>query len=144
MTSTLLEKAIAIAIKAHLGQKDKSGKEYILHPLRMMMHFKNEDEQILAILHDVIEDSDVTLEVLEKEGFSKDITDALAALTRFDYHENYDRYLNRIKANKLATKIKLADLTDNMDIRRMKKLEKIDLERLAKYNRAWHFLTESV
>lgn len=141
MKPTMLEKAIRIALDAHAGQTDKAGREYILHPLRVMMKMDTQKEMIAAVLHDVVEDSSITLADLESYGFESDILEAVSCLTRDPDNETYDQSMARIKQNVLARKVKLADLTDNMDVTRIRKMKKEDLARLKKYNRAWHDLT---
>lgn len=132
-----LTRAIEIATEAHKGQFDKSGKDYIGHPLRVMEMCKTEDEKIVGVLHDVVEDSPWTFQELEAEGFSKQITDALRCLTKTSENENYDEYIERIKKNPLAVSVKLNDLTDNMDIRRLPYLSDKDVKRLKKYLKAY-------
>lgn len=139
----LLEKAIIIASKAHNNQKDKAGCEYILHPLRLMLQMKTQDEKIIAILHDVIEDSNYTIQDLRHEGFEEEILVPLRLLTRNDKKVIYEDYIKKIKTNHVATKIKIADLEDNMNLTRIKNLKETDLLRFKKYNWAWHFLNES-
>lgn len=140
---TLLEKAITIASRAHNGQKDKAGCEYILHPLRLMLQMKTQDERIIAVLHDVIEDSDYTIQDLRHEGFEEEILNSLKLLTKNDKKVTYEDYIKKIKTNPIATKIKIADLEDNMNLTRMKSLKETDLLRFKKYSWAWHFLNES-
>ena len=135
----MIEKAIKIAIKAHEGQKDKSGKAYILHPLRIMSSFKNENEQIIAILHDVIEDSDYTYDDLRNNGFSEDIINAIDSVTKRE-NENYFDFINRSKKNNLGRKIKIADINDNLDLSRLDNPQKEDYERIEKYKRALDIL----
>jgi len=136
-----LDRALAIAVRVHRNQKDKSGRPYILHPLRIMMRMTTEEEMIVAVLHDVIEDSDTTIADLLKENFSPAIITAVDLLTRRE-HEGYEDYVARIKGNPLAIKIKLADLEDNMDMSRLRTVEPKDLDRLARYKKAYAFLTE--
>ena len=133
----MLNKAIEIAAKAHAGQVDKGGKPYILHPLRVMMNFCNDDEvaQICAILHDVVEDTDITLDDLRTEGFADEIITALECLTKRD-GESYDDFIGRILTNKLACKVKNGDLADNMDLTRMPNPTDKDKERVKKYSDA--------
>jgi len=131
----MLDKAILIATKSHQGQIDKAGQPYILHPLRVMFSRKNETERICAMLHDVIEDTDITLDCLRSEGFSEEILSALDALTRRD-SETYDEFIDRIINNNIASHVKLADLCDNMDILRIKNPTKKDYERIEKYRKA--------
>jgi (p)ppGpp synthase/HD superfamily hydrolase len=133
---TWLEKAIEIALSAHRGQKDKAGAPYILHPLRLMQQMRDENEQIVAVLHDVTEDSRYTIESLRKEGFSKEIIAALECLSRSE-GEPYENYIDRLRFNPLAKKVKLADLKDNMNITRLSNLNEKDIERLKKYHLAW-------
>jgi (p)ppGpp synthase/HD superfamily hydrolase len=136
---TLLEKAIEIALRAHAGQKGKDGSPYILHPLRVMTRVGTDEERIAAVLHDVVEDSDVTLDDLRQAGFSGKVLTTVKLLT----HEegvSYEDYVNRLKSDPMARRIKLADLEDNSDIRRLSGIEEKDLERLRKYHRAWQIL----
>ena len=131
-----LQRAIEIATEAHKGQFDKSGKEYIGHPLRVMEMGKTEEEKIAGVLHDVVEDSPWTFEALEEE-FSKEIIDALKCLTKRSENENYDDFIERVKKNPLAVAVKINDLSDNMDIRRLPYLSDKDIKRLKKYLKAY-------
>ncbi len=136
-----LERAIEIATEAHRGQLDKAGNEYIGHPLRVMAMGKTTEEKIVGILHDVVEDSSWTFERLAAEGFSAPIIEALRCLTKQPDSEPYDKYIARIKHNPLAVAVKLNDLTDNMDIRRLPYLSDKDVKRLKKYLKAYKQLT---
>ena len=127
-----LQRAIEIATQAHQGQFDKSGKEYIGHPLRVMEMGRTEEEKIAGVLHDVVEDSDWTFEALEAEGFSQEIIAALKCITKLSENENYDDFIERVKKNPLAVAVKINDLTDNMDIRRLPYLSDKDIKRLKK------------
>ena len=131
----MLEKAIQCAVKAHAGQKDKAGAPYILHPLRIMMKMDNQAGMIAAMLHDVVEDSSVTLADLRAEGFSEEVIAAVDHLTRRE-GEAYEMFINRLRHNPLAVKVKLADLEDNMDIRRIENVTGRDIERIQKYQAA--------
>ncbi len=131
----MVNKAIEIAARAHAGQVDKAGLPYILHPLRVMLKVENELERICAVLHDVIEDSGVSYDDLHKEGFSGEVLDVLDCLTKRD-GESYDDFISRILENKTASRIKLADLHDNMDLTRIKNPTEKDKERLKKYDEA--------
>ena len=131
----MLDKAIQCAVKAHAGQKDKAGAPYILHPLRIMMKMENQDGMIAAMLHDVVEDSSVTLADLRAEGFSEEVIAAVDHLTRRE-GEAYEIFINRLRHNPLAVKVKLADLEDNMDIRRIENVTGRDIERIQKYQAA--------
>ena len=132
-----LQRAIEIATQAHQGQFDKSGKEYIGHPLRVMEMGRTEEEKIAGVLHDVVEDSDWTFEALETEGFSQEIIAALKCITKLSENENYDDFIERVKKNPLAVAVKINDLTDNMDIRRLPYLSDKDIKRLKKYLKAY-------
>ncbi|MBF2028750.1 MAG: phosphohydrolase [Oscillatoriales cyanobacterium C42_A2020_001] len=133
--SELLARAIAIAASAHQNQRDRANAPYILHPLRMMMRGQTLEEQIVAVLHDVVEDSDWTLEQLAAEGFPPQIVDAIACLTRRE-NENYDEFIDRILPNPLATRVKRYDLEDNMTLTRLAQLGDKDMERLHRYHTA--------
>lgn len=136
-----LEKAIEIATEAHQGQFDKAGRDYIGHPLRVMKMGKTEEEKIVGVLHDVIEDTDWTFEKLAEEGFSDEVIAALRCVTKISENENYDDFIDRVKKNPLAVAVKINDLTDNMDIRRLPYLSDKDVKRLKKYLKAYKRLT---
>ena len=130
-----LEDAISLAVKAHRGRKDKAGAAYILHPLRVMLHMKTKDERVVAVLHDVIEDTNYTLEDLRKIGYSQKILQSLDYLTKRD-EEGYEEFIKRVKHNPLARKIKIGDIEDNLDLGRIKKPKKRDFIHIEKYRRA--------
>jgi len=134
-----LNKAVILASEAHNGQVDKAGKPYILHPLRLMSKFSTEEEQIIALLHDVVEDSTMTFEELESYGFAKPILEALNCLTKRE-NEKYEDFIGRISSNSLATKVKISDIKDNMDLTRLKAITDKDLERVKKYHKALEVL----
>jgi (p)ppGpp synthase/HD superfamily hydrolase len=136
-----LERAIEIAKKAHHGQLDKAGEDYIGHPLRVMAMGRTADEKIVGVLHDVVEDSIWAFGMLAAEGFSAHIIEALRCVTKLSANEPYDKFVARIKKNPLAVAVKLNDLTDNMDIRRLPYLSDKDVKRLKKYLRAYKQLT---
>jgi (p)ppGpp synthase/HD superfamily hydrolase len=136
-----LEKAILIAAQAHLGQRDKGGAPYILHPLRMMMRMESDDAMMAAVLHDVVEDSDWTLEQLRGEGFSEEVLQAVDCLTRRD-DESYDEFVARAQTNSIARRVKIADLEDNMNVKRIGEMTPKDLARIKEYHRAWRALTQ--
>jgi (p)ppGpp synthase/HD superfamily hydrolase len=139
--SFLLGKAVAIAAQAHQGQVDKFGAPYILHPIRLMMQMDSDEEKIAAILHDVVEDTDWTLEDLKAAGFSQVVLDAVDGLTHRE-HESYTAYVKRAKTNPMARKIKLADLEDNMDLQRYPQLGEKEIQRLQRYHRHWLMLQQ--
>jgi hypothetical protein len=134
----MLNKAIEIAAKAHTGQVDKGGKPYILHPLRVMLNFcesESEATKICAVLHDVVEDTAVTLDDLRAEGFSEEVITALDCLTK-RHSESYDTFVSRILTNEIACKVKNGDLADNMDLTRILNPTEKDNERIKKYRAA--------
>lgn len=137
-----IEKAIQIAVKAHAGQKQRNGDPYILHPLRLMMQLTDPDEQMAAILHDVIEDSDWTISRLSSEGFSEKVLKIVDLLTHYE-KDSYTNYIKKIKKHPVATKLKLLDLQDNMNISRLPILKDNDLERLKRYHIHWKMLKEN-
>lgn len=133
------ELALQIAQKAHAGQVDKAGKDYILHPMTVASYMDTDTEKAIAYLHDVLEDTDVTVDAL-REIFPNEIVDTLITLThRKD--ESYFEYIQRVSKSKLAKKIKVADLLHNLDITRIKEPTKQDYERLEKYKKAILYLT---
>ncbi len=128
----LLKEAIALAHRAHGGQVDKGGHPYIGHPLRVMAAVEDGEAQIVAVLHDAIEDSDLTLADLTAAGFPAVITQALDAITKRE-GEVYEAYLQRVMANPLALGVKIADMEDNCDLSRIAQPTAQDYARLAKY-----------
>ncbi len=138
----LLERAISIAVDAHRGKQDRYGAPYILHPLRVMARVSTPEEKVVAILHDVVEDTRWTFEDLESEGFPLGVISALKCLTKQE-GEDYDDFVERSASNPLARRVKLADLEDNMDIRRLPHVGDEDRQRFAKYLKAWRRLTQN-
>lgn len=140
MTSNqLLEKAIALACEAHKGQVDKAGEPYILHPLRLMLQFSTNEERIVAVLHDVLEDSELTCWDLRTQGIPLECMDAVCVLTK-GKGEDYSEYIERVFRNPLATRIKLSDLEHNSDLSRLPEVTEKDRQRHTKYQRAIEFL----
>ena len=135
-----LEDAILLAVQKHRGQVDKAGQPYILHPMRVMCRMKTEHEMMAAILHDIVEDTDVSLDDLRDAGYPEAVIEAVDCLSRRE-GESYEDFLERTKTNPLAVQVKLGDLQDNMDIRRIESLGKKDIQRLKRYQSAWHDLT---
>lgn len=129
-----LEKAIQIAAAAHAGQFDKAGEKYILHPIRVMLQVATEEEKIVAMLHDVVEDSEFTLEKLREEGFSDAILEAVDTLTK-RVGETRIEAAKRAAANHIACAVKLADNTDNSDLYRIKNPTEKDRARLEEYKK---------
>ena len=137
-----LEDAIALAVEAHKGQRDKAGQTYILHPLRVMMRLETEAERMAAILHDVVEDTPYTLERLRELGYPQEVLFALECLTKRE-GESYEAFIERVRPHPLARRVKLADLEDNMDVRRLVAVGPKEAERLARYRAAWARLKEA-
>jgi len=136
-----IEEAIRIAVEAHRGQKDKAGAPYILHPLRMMFRMRTDAERMAAVLHDVVEDTPWTLDALRARGFPDEVVDAVDHLTRRD-GESYDEFAGRAGRHPVARRVKIADLEDNMDLRRIGEVSEKDIERINRYLRAWRLLTD--
>jgi (p)ppGpp synthase/HD superfamily hydrolase len=138
---TLLEKAIIIATNAHKDQVDKGGEPYILHPLRVMISLNTEEERVVGVLHDVLEDSHITIKYLEENGFlgENKILEALNSITKKE-SESYEDFILRVKLNDIARRVKLADLEDNMNISRIKNPTKKDFARIDKYKKALRLL----
>jgi len=136
-----LERAIQIAVEAHAGAKDRGGKAYILHPISVMMRCETDEEKIVAILHDVVEDTDWTFEALREEGFTETIIEALKTVTKHSDDEDYDEFIQRSLKNEIGRKVKIADLRENLDVTRIGKLTDKDIERINKYKRALNVLT---
>ena len=137
-----LERAIEIAARTHAGQTDKGGAPYILHPLRVMLRVAPGAQQIVAVLHDVVEDSDVTFEDLEREGFSAEVVKGLRAVTKVE-GESYEDFVARAARDPVGKAVKLADLIENSDLSRIAEPSRKDLERVEKYGRAIAYLMAS-
>ena len=136
----LYDKALQIAIRAHTGQKDKAGRDYIMHPIRVAERCGDMRAKIVALLHDTIEDTYITGDYLRAQGFGEEIVEAVLAVTRRE-GESYDEYVRWAAQNELGRMVKRADLEDNMDVRRYTELTDCDVERLRKYIRAWRLIT---
>lgn len=136
-----LEDAIALAVKAHAGQVDKVGQPYILHPLRVMFAVEGEAARMAGILHDVVEDTDVTFDQLREMGYSEEVIEALDCLTRRE-DETYAEFVERARVNPMARQVKIADIEDNMDIRRLHEVTEDAMSRLQRYLKAWRRLKE--
>lgn len=131
----MLAKAIELATRAHDGQLDKGGSPYIFHPMRLMLQLSKEEDWIAAILHDVVEDTDWTLEKLADEGFSREVVSIIDSLTRRE-GESYENYIGRLVHDPAACRIKLLDLKDNQDLTRIREHTQETRDRLEKYQRA--------
>jgi len=137
----MLERAIEISVEAHKGQIDKGGSPYILHPLRVMGNVDGESEKIVAVLHDVVEDSNWTFEALLAEGFSIEVIEALKSVTKESEDEDYDLFIQRAMQNPIGRKVKIADLRDNLDVTRISDITDTDVKRINKYKKALKILT---
>ncbi len=131
--------AKSIATDAHRGQKDKGGADYITHPVRVANGCVTNEEKIVALLHDVLEDTDINEEYLIKMGFPGFIVDAIKSVTRKS-GEHYEDFIERCSLDPIGIKVKLEDLRDNMDVSRLKNLNEKDFERLKKYHKAYWYL----
>ena len=130
-----------IATEVHAGQMDKGGEAYILHPMTVASKVESDDEKIVAWLHDTVEDSRITLTDLKESGFSKEVINAVDAITK-KQGQSYDEYINNLKENTIAVKVKIADLTHNSDITRINNPTQKDFERIEKYTRIKRELIE--
>ena len=139
----LLSKAITIALRAHEGQVDKAGRPYASHIMRVTEMCNTLDEKITGALHDIVEDTQWTFEMLYDEGFPKHIVDAVECLTRREGEDYFD-YISRVKENELASRVKINDLNDNMDPRRCEELSDLNIERLSRYQKAKQELVDSL
>ncbi len=138
-----LEKAISLAAQQHEGQFDKGGHPYILHPLRLMMQMHDVQTQIVAVLHDVLEDTTTTAKDLEQLGFSAVIIQAIQALTKLEGESRFEAAY-RAAQNPIARRVKLADVTDNMDLSRISQPCEADYKRLEQYQKVKEILTASL
>ena len=136
----MIDIALAIARKAHAGQVDKAGVDYIQHPLYVASQVKTEQEKAVALLHDVLEDSDITVADLLAYGLSNEVVTAVQTLTK-KKGQSYQDYLEKVKSNNLARVVKLADLKHNSDLSRLKTVSNTDYERVKKYKNAIRYLS---
>lgn len=130
--TTMTKKALKICFEAHKEQKDKTGLPYVFHPFHLAEQMKDETTTIVALLHDVAEDTDITLDDLRNEGFGNEVIDALSLLTH-DPAVPYMDYVEMIKQNPVAKAVKLADLMHNSDLTRFDTITDFDLKRNEKY-----------
>jgi (p)ppGpp synthase/HD superfamily hydrolase len=135
-----LEDAIALAVEAHRGHTDRNGEPEILHVLRVLLAMRTDEQRVAAVLHDVIEDSALTLEDLRGRGYPPRVVAAVDAMTARE-GESYEDRVARAAADEIAREIKKADLADKMDLRRVREVREADAERFARYQRAWWRLT---
>lgn len=137
----LEELAFEIAKEAHAGQTDKAGLDYILHPLQVAAEVTTDEEKAVALLHDIIEDTDVTASELLAKGLPDNVVEAVEALTK-KHNQNYAAYMAGVKKNRLATAVKLADLKHNSDLTRLEKITQKDRDRAEKYRKAIEYLSD--
>lgn len=135
----LTKKALKISFEAHKNQTDKSGMPYVYHPFHLAEQMDDENSVCVALLHDVVEDTDLTLADLIQAGFPEEVTDALALMTHDDLTPYMD-YVERLSHNPIAAKVKLADLAHNSDLTRLDVVREKDRERVLKYHRAMELL----
>ena len=139
--TTKTKEAMKLCFEAHKGQTDKSGIPYVFHPFHVAEQMPDENTTIVALLHDVIEDTSYTLRDLQEMGFDPDVLEALALMTH-DKNDSYMDYVTRIKDNDIARTVKLADLRHNSDLTRMDEIDQAALKRVEKYKAAMQLLTE--
>ena len=137
---SMVDLALSIARKAHEGQLDKAGVDYIEHPIYVASQVDTEEEKAVALLHDVIEDSPVSAEELLQAGLPETVVTAVQILTK-KKEQDYQTYLETVKTNPLARVVKLADLKHNSDLSRLPSITAEDRERLKKYKKAIDFLS---
>lgn len=137
-----LQKAISLAVDAHFNQTRRNGEPYILHPIRVMLKMQTEEQKIVAILHDVIEDTSLTEEDLYLYGFSENVIKAIMLLTK-SKDCNYEAYIDFIRRNEIARKVKIEDIKDNLDLEQLDRISEKDIARSQKYIRALAELIEA-
>ncbi|MCE7869720.1 HD domain-containing protein [bacterium CPR1] len=135
-----VQRALEIMLEAHASQQDKTGQPYALHPIRVMGRVGSEHERMAALLHDVVEDSEWTLERLREEGFPIPVLEAVELVTRRE-EDSYEEFVARCATHPVARAVKLADLLDNMDLTRLHEMDDKSVERLRRYLKAYRFLT---
>lgn len=139
--TTLSKKAFKLCFEKHKEQKDKTGLPYVFHPFYLATQMDDEYSTVCALLHDVVEDSDVTFDDLEKYGYPIEIIDALKLLTHNNDDDYFD-YVRKVCTNKLALKVKIADLKHNSDLSRLDVIDEWALKRQEKYKKALKLIKE--
>lgn len=137
----ITKKALKLCFEAHKKQVDKSGMPYVFHPFHLAEQMQTEETTVVALLHDLVEDTDYTIEDLVSMGFSKNMTDAIALMTHAD-DVTYMDYVRKIKNNPIAKVVKLADLKHNSDLTRLDVVDEKALKRKEKYLKAIKILEE--
>lgn len=136
----MTKKAMRLMFEKHKDQYDKSGIPYVFHPFHVAEQMDDENTTIVALLHDIVEDTDTTFEDLKELGFSDEVIDALRLMTH-DKNIDYYEYVENISKNPIARKVKIKDLEHNMDTTRLEVVEDKDIKRLQKYKKCHNFLT---
>lgn len=142
LTTKHLELALLIATKAHFGQEDRSGQPYIFHSLRVMENCISLEAKIAALLHDVVEDTNLSFDDLIQQGIPSKIVETLVLLTH-DENADYLDYIRKLSHHPIAREVKKADLRDNINIFRLNQLTDRDFKRLEKYHQAWLILNQA-
>ena len=135
-----LIKAFLLCMVKHWKQKDKAGKRYVWHPIHVMINVKGYNEKIVALLHDIVEDTEVTVPVLKNLKFSKEVIEAVDVITKKKDQE-YFSYLKSIRDNSIAKKVKIEDLKHNSDLKRLRSITQKDIDRAIKYKKAIDYLS---
>ena len=135
-----LIKAFLLCMVKHWKQKDKAGKRYVWHPIHVMINVKGYNEKIVALLHDIVEDTEVTVPDLKNLKFSKEVIEAVDVITKKKDQE-YFSYLKSIKDNSIAKKVKIEDLKHNSDLKRLRSITQNDIDRAIKYKKAIDYLS---
>ena len=135
----LLIKAFFLCVIKHWKQKDKAGKRYIWHPIHVMLNVEGYNEKIVALLHDIVEDTEVTIPDLKNLKFSKEVIEAVDVITKKKDQE-YFSYLKSIRDNSIAKKVKIEDLKHNSDLKRLRFVTQKDMDRFIKYKKALDYL----
>ena len=135
-----LIKAFSLCMVKHWKQKDKAGKRYVWHPIHVMINVKGYNEKIVALLHDIVEDTEVTVPDLKNLKFSKEVIEAVDVITKKKDQE-YFSYLKSIRDNSIAKKVKIEDLKHNSDLKRLRSITQKDIDRAIKYKKAIDYLS---
>lgn len=139
----LYAKAVETAVCAHAGQTDKGGNPYIEHPLAVAEKLEEKELKLVAILHDVLEDSSMTAEELLNNGFPQEIVEAVKVLThKKGDPDTYEQYIERVSKNRMARQVKISDLQHNLDLSRIPNPVKKDYDRCEKYRKALAYLSQ--
>lgn len=136
----MLLNAFILCVVKHWNQKDKAGKRYIWHPMYVMSKVKGYDEKVVALLHDIVEDTDMTLEKLKDMKFSDEVVEAINTISK-KKNQKYFEYLEGVKNNKIARNVKIEDIRHNCNLKRLKNITEKDYERYEKYKKALEYLS---